>query len=67
MPCHAGAGLPVCEWTERQCVAAYLGLSVHLGRPQPQSKDGEHLTAGSVGGPRKCSASTALRASKCEC
>ncbi|KAI7837013.1 hypothetical protein COHA_009143 [Chlorella ohadii] len=35
------SGLPVCEWTERQCVAAYLGLSVHLGRPQPQSKDGK--------------------------
>ncbi len=43
MPCHSGAGLPVGEWSERQCVAAYLGLSVHLGRPQPQSKDGERV------------------------
>jgi hypothetical protein len=34
-------GLPVGRWSEAQCLAAYLGLGVHLGRPQPQSKDGK--------------------------
>ena len=34
-------GLPVREWSEAESVAAYMGLGVHVGRPQPQSKDGK--------------------------
>ena len=34
-------GVPVGEWSEAESVAGYMGLGVHVGRPQPQSKDGK--------------------------
>ena len=34
-------GVPVAEWSEAESVAGYMGLGVHVGRPQPQSKDGK--------------------------
>eukprot|EP00195_Chlamydomonas_chlamydogama_P006396 CAMPEP_0202899004 /NCGR_PEP_ID=MMETSP1392-20130828/7365_1 /ASSEMBLY_ACC=CAM_ASM_000868 /TAXON_ID=225041 /ORGANISM="Chlamydomonas chlamydogama, Strain SAG 11-48b" /LENGTH=445 /DNA_ID=CAMNT_0049585087 /DNA_START=78 /DNA_END=1415 /DNA_ORIENTATION=- len=34
-------GMPVKEWSEWQCLAAYMGIGAHLGYRGPQSKDGK--------------------------